>query len=160
MWGSPAFEGRAGMLGQADHTRRLAQPSEVPAPACPPRTMGGGSTSAVAEVNLLAEAARVQMVRQRGLDCLLTVLGMPGACVGLLGVTPAGAARPRPAPSEWKAGSFSQYHRLDETVMGYTVRVEGSIRPSPSSVRGELKTNRTDGLSVSLSSILDVPSLG
>ena len=35
----------------------------------------------------------------------------------LLGVTPAGAARPRPAPSEWKAGSFSQYNRLGETVM-------------------------------------------
>ena len=45
--------------------------------------------------------------------------------VPLLGVTPAGAARPKPAPSEWKAASFSQYHRLGETVMGYTARVEG-----------------------------------
>ena len=43
----------------------------------------------------------------------------------LLGVTPAGAARPKATPSQWKGASFSQYNRLDETVMGYTARVSG-----------------------------------
>ena len=43
----------------------------------------------------------------------------------LLGVTPAGAPRPRATPAQWKKASFSQYHRLSETVMGYTARVAG-----------------------------------